>query len=309
MPSPGVTDRGAAPARLVFVPGMKPKPPPGAHARLILRVLGAALSRVRPGAARLLEEHPERFTLIAWTYRFYQRHRDTALDAAGVERLLANPEPSAADTAEIDALARRLSRLLRFAGDALPLLGRLVARRALRLTLTEVHRYFADHDGLGSAIRGDLARELAQAAERGERVLLVAHSLGSVIAYETLWELTQVQSSARVDLFVTLGSPLASRFIRRRLAGARLKGAERYPGNVRRWVNFSAKGDDTALHPRLRPFFGPMLELGLLESLEDHTGLYNHYRSEIGLNVHDAYGYLAHPLVASVIGDWLEGRL
>src|SRR5690606_12844055 len=91
LPSPGVTDRGAAPARLVFVPGMKPKPPPGAHARLILRVLGAALSRVRPGAARLLEEHPERFTLIAWTYRFYQRHRDTALDAAGVERLLADP--------------------------------------------------------------------------------------------------------------------------------------------------------------------------------------------------------------------------
>ena len=309
MPSPRVTDSGAAPARLLFVPGMKPKPPAHEHAQLILRLLAGALARARPGAERLLDERPERLTLIAWTYRFDQRHRDTALDAAGVERLLAHPEPSAAEIAESDALARRLSRLWRFAGDALPLLGRLVARRALRLTLTEVHRYFADHDGLGSAIRGELARELAQAAERGERVLLVAHSLGSVIAYETLWELTQARSSAAVDLFVTLGSPLASRFIRRRLAGARLKGAERYPANVRRWVNFSAKGDDTALHPRLRPFFGPMLELELLESLEDHTGLYNHYRTEIGLNVHEAYGYLAHPLVAGVIGDWLKARL
>ncbi len=285
---------------------MKPKPPPEAHRQLLLRVLVASLERVRPTAARLLAEHPERLTLAAWTYRFYRRHRDTALDEAGVERLLANPEPSPEDTAEIDALARRLSRLLRVAGDALPLLGRLVARPALRLTLAEVHHYFDDRDGLGSAIRAELAEELARADARGERVLLIAHSLGSVIAYETLWEASRAGASFRVDLFATLGSPLASRFIRRRLAGTRHAGPERYPGNIRRWVNFSAKADDTALHPRLRPFFAPMLELGLLESLEDHTGLYNHFRSEIGLNVHDAYGYLANPLVATVIGDWLE---
>jgi hypothetical protein len=28
-------------------------------------------------------------------------------------------------------------------------------------------------------------------------------------------------------------------------------------------------------------------------------------RSELGLNAHDAYGYLDQPLLADLIGDWL----
>lgn len=303
MPANGVTEDGKP--RIVFVPGMKPKPPPDQHREALLEVLIAALRRGRPGSERALVEHPEILTLVSWTYRFYGEHRDIRLDLPGIERLIARPDPDERDRAEIDALEKRLSRLIRVLGDALPFLGRLIARPSLRLTMSEVRRYFSDHDGLGSAIRGSLARELEDAAARGERVLLIAHSLGSVIAYETLWELTRRGSAARVDLFITLGTPLATRFIRRHLRGADRRGPERYPANVRRWVNFSAKGDETALHPRLKPFFGPMVELGLLESLEDHTGLYNHFRNAVGLNVHEVYGYLMHPLVATSIGDWL----
>jgi hypothetical protein len=298
---------------------MKPKPPPTEHRRELVRVLAAGLARARPGSAPLLIERPERFVLVSWTYEFYHRHRDLALDLPGIERLLENPEPSSDDTRDIDTLARRLSRLWRFLGDALPWLGWLIARPAMRLTMTEVLRYSSNHDGIAGSIRANLRHELEHAAEAGERVLLIAHSLGSVIAYDALWEASQDRPPGgarvdprvdpRVDLFVTLGSPLATRFIRRRLHGARRRGRDRYPANVRRWVNFSAKGDDTALHPRLRPFFGEMIELGLLESLEDHTGLYNHFRGDMGLNVHKSYGYLSHSLVAGLIADWLAARL
>jgi hypothetical protein len=131
--------------------------------------------------------------------------------------------------------------------------------------------------------------------------------LGSVIAYDTLWELSHAPqpSTGRVDTFITLGSPLATHFIRRALHGATARGRARYPTNVRHWSNFSAQGDVTALHPRLTPFFREMRELGLIESMDDHVGLENHYRGSVGLNVHEIYGYLANPQVATAIGDWL----
>ncbi|MGB7215528.1 MAG: hypothetical protein WBE98_10855, partial [Gammaproteobacteria bacterium] len=77
--------------RIVFVPGMKPKPPPRPHKRELLRTLVAGLAWVRPAAARWLREHEDRFTLVSWTHRFYGRYRDISLDLPGVERLLHQP--------------------------------------------------------------------------------------------------------------------------------------------------------------------------------------------------------------------------
>ena len=92
---------------------------------------------------------------------------------------------------------------------------------------------------------------LLEAWSAGEQVLLIGHSLGSVIAYDTLWELSRGErhENGRVSLFMTLGSPLASPMILRGVQGARLSGRERYPEIVDRWQNFSARGEITALHP------------------------------------------------------------
>src|SRR5690606_41612919 len=131
---------------------------------------------------------------------------------------------------EIESAARRVKRLWHLVGDALPFFGRLVARPELRLTMREVLRYFSDEDGIASEIRGLLKTVLRQSWRADERVLLIGHSLGSVIAYDTLWELSREDGDpGRVELFMTLGSPLATRFIRRSLRGADRDGAERYP--------------------------------------------------------------------------------
>ncbi len=284
---------------------MKPKPPPEAHRRELLRALVAGLAWERPEAARLFRAHEEWFELVSWTHRFYGSYRDIGLDAPGVDYLLQNPEPTEDDLREIQSTARRVRRLSHLVGDALPFLGRLIARPDLRVTIAEVHRYFGDEDGIATEIRHLLASALREAWAARRRVLLIGHSLGSIIAYDTLWELTHLEAcEARVDLLVTLGSPLSTRFMRNRLHGADRSGRERYPGNVRRWVNFAAVGEMTALRP-VRPYFTEMLELGLVESIEDHLDLYNHFRSTTGLNVHMSYGYLTHRAVAACIGDWL----
>jgi hypothetical protein len=136
---------------------------------------------------------------------------------------------------------------------------------------------------------------------------VLGHSLGSVIAYDTLWELTHVhRSGGAVDLLVTFGSPIATHFVQRSIKGGRERGAARYPHNVRRWVNLTARGDTTALQPRVKPTYREMLDLKLVDSIEDFVEFDNFFRNNLGLNPHESYGYLAQPLLAGIIGDWLD---
>jgi hypothetical protein len=295
-------------ARIIFVPGMKPKPPPDVHRRELLRVMLAGLARTRPEAARRLAASFDCFSLVGWTFAFYGTHRAIELDLPGIDRLLERPLPTPEELREIGAWPRTLLRHWHVLGDRLPWLGRYIAQPAMRLTMLEAGRYLGDRDGIGSATRALLADVLDRAWRAGERVLLIGHSLGSVIAYDALWELSR-GSQARagtVDLFVTLGSPLATRFVRHALRGAHEHGATRYPANIRRWVNFAARGDITALYPQLAPVFVEMVARGLVESIQDHVDLDNHFRGPLGLNVHEAYGYLVHARVADTIGAWLE---
>lgn len=294
--------------KIIFVPGMKPKPPPDLHLHELRRCLAVGLACARPEAARAFMADPSCLTLVSWTHRFYGRYRDLALDSPGIDRILREPEPSAQDLAEIESLERKIRRFVHLLGDSLPLVGRLIARPEMRLTMAEARRYLFDQDGVATDIRSMLETPLTAAWDAGEEVLLIGHSMGSVIAYDTLWELAHVaRDPRRVDLFMTLGSPLASRLIRENVRGVGRSGAQRYPTNIRRWENFAAVGEMTALRPRLVRYYGGMVELGLVDSLTDHVDVYNHFRGDIGLNPHKSYGYLIAPQVAGMIADWLLG--
>ena len=285
---------------------MKPKPPPEAHLRELCRALTAGLAWARPEAARRFLGDPDCLTLVPWTYRFYGSYRDIALDQPGIDHVLHQPEPSADDLREIDSLERKVRRYVHILGDAMPFFGRLIAQPEMRLTMAEARRYLFDAGGVATEIRAMLKEPLVKAWDEGQDVLLIGHSLGSVIAYDALWELAhEARDTRRVDMFMTLGSPLASRLIRRNLRGVKREGIDRYPTNIRRWENFAARAEMTALHPRLKRYFGEMLDLGLVETFVDHTDVYNHFRGDIGLNVHKSYGYLVAPQVAGTIADWL----
>ena len=292
-------------ARVIFVPGLAPKPAADVYRAQLFRVLLAALQRARPRAASILAAQPDAFVLVAWTHFFYPADRDISLDLAGIDRLLTQ-EATTEDRREIASWSRRLDFLVRTAGDAVPLLARL-ANSAIRAQLRDVSRYQRDSDGIGTRIRALVREALESAWAAGARVLLIGHSLGSVICYDTLWDLSRERgASPRVDLFMTLGSPLATHVIRRRLRGTNERGADAYPRNIARWVNFTARADTTALHPRLEPRFREMLDLGLVESIEDHVDLTNCFRGASGLNTHEAYGYLFQRTLAEIVGEFIE---
>jgi hypothetical protein len=244
---------------------------------------------------------------VAWTYLFHGSHRDIAADLPAIERLLAQTGPTAEDLRELKSWQRRWLRRAHLIGDAWPFIGRRLAPLGTRRLMHEANRYLKNSDGVGAAVRAVLRATLEDAWRSGAQVLLMGHSLGSVIAYDTLWELTHVhRSSGEISVLLTLGSPIATRFVQRSLLGVHEENAARYPHNVRRWINLASNGDATALQPRLKPFFHEMLDLKLCDAIEDFVGFDNYFRGELGLNAHEAYGYLVQPILAEVVGDWLE---
>ena len=293
-------------ARIIFVPGLNPKPPPEIYRRQLLRVLLASLRRMRPEAADWLAANPAQFELVGWTYLFHGAHRDISVDLPGVERLLLQTEASIEDMRELGAWPRRALRFVHRVGDALPFLGRRFASAPIRRLMHEATRYLKNRDGVGAEVRASVRANLATAWAAGERVLILGHSLGSVIAFDTLWELTHVdRTNGEVSVLVTLGSPIATHIVQRSIKGAGERGAARYPHNIRRWVNLAARSDTTALQPRVKPRYREMLDLELVDSIEDYVEFDNYFRGSLGLNPHEAYGYLAQPLLAEIIGGWL----
>jgi hypothetical protein len=294
-------------ARIIFVPGLNPKPPPEIFRLQLARVLLASLRRMRPRAAAWLAANESQFELVAWTYLFHGAHRDISVDLAGIERLLVQTEASTEDLRELNAWPRRVLRWAHLAGDTWPFLGRRFASMPTRRLMHEATRYLKNRDGVGAEVRAAVRATLEAAWRRGESVLLFGHSLGSVIAYETLWELTHLHGSkGEVSLLMTMGSPLGTHFVQRSIMGAKKVGAARYPHDIRRWVNMTARGDTTALQPRLKPLYHEMLDLKLIDSIEDFVEFDNFFRNSLGINPHEAYGYLAQPLLAEIVGDWIE---
>ena len=292
--------------RIIFVPGKNPKPLPAEHRALLWRCLLGGVRKVDPDLVAAMCATTESFQLAAWNGLYYHQIKAVEDDLPWIEVLLEKSGPDPQDVREALSWRRRRARWLYTLADLLPFLIALLPDAAVKSTISETERYFNNHEGIGEQVRELLKAPLRRMFAEGDRVMVIGHSLGSVIAYDTLWELWHgEQNPGRVDLFLTLGSPLGMHFVQDRLVGFHAAAGRRFPGNICRWKNAAARGDLTALDRALKDDFAPMLELGLTESIEDmHADLYTYFRNQDGLNVHRSYGYLAHPLVGRVIADW-----
>lgn len=160
--------------------------------------------------------------------------------------------------------------------------GQWASGRALLGHLAQVSRYL-QRDGLDARIRARVHEALADGPS-----VVVAHSLGSVVALEALHE-----HSGPVPLLVTLGSPLAmSAVVWHRLAPR----PPRTPACVARWLNFWDRDDIVVARPRLDRRVLPN-EHGVAPETTrvDSAGMWTHTATK----------YLAQPLVATAIADAL----
>jgi len=289
---------------ILYVPGLKPKPEYSLHREQVMRCLLEGVRRIDPDTADEMARDEHCFDIVSWTYDFYGTHRDINLDLADIEAVLKQTQATAEDKQIATSWKRRFIRSLYRAADHLPFLIPHFADEDVELQLHDLRRYAKNEGDIAEIVRRAVKIPLRAAASAGRPILLYGHSMGSVIGYDSLWQLShEPAEEVRIDLMLTTGSPLGQRLIQHRLKGFRKQGVERFPGNIRRWINIAAIGELTAIDTTLNNDFGEMIRLGLVEDIED-LETYNYYRMNGVLNVHAEYGYLVNEVAANVIRDW-----
>jgi len=167
-----------------------------------------------------------------------------------------------------------------------------------------IHKYFKDlevyysEECLDEHDEKCLARELIRERladtirkYQGEEILLIGHSMGSIIAYDVL---TFMVPYIDIHTFITIGSPLgfpvvqgkiAAEWHSKRLVPPKLKTP---PGVKNHWSNLADLKDRIALIYDLSDNYQPNYR-GVVA--EDFV-VYNDYQSNHVINPHKSYGYL-----------------
>ncbi|MCU4415134.1 alpha/beta hydrolase [Acinetobacter sp. WU_MDCI_Axc73] len=122
----------------------------------------------------------------------------------------------------------------------------------------------------------DVHLRILKKIKKDEELIVIGHSLGSVIAYNLL---QQIQYPVKIKRFITLASPLAFRIIQEKITHPISR-----PKNLQGdWFNFYSKDDFLSAFPlRATPFnFTPPIINQEISTTVDHP--------------HEIAGYLRHP--------------
>jgi pimeloyl-ACP methyl ester carboxylesterase len=182
---------------------------------------------------------------------------------------------------------RTLARTPAFVQSALAALSAAsffgdVALRAMVADLRQVRRYLLDDE-----TRAHVQDRLAACITVDTRVV-VAHSLGSVAAYEAL----AAHPEWPPLTLVTLGSPLGiCNLVFDRLRPTPVDGRGAWPEAISAWTNVADAGDVVALVKDLRPRFGDRLRSFVVDN---------------GAHAHDVRPYLSAVETGRAIAEGLE---
>ncbi|MFJ3673900.1 hypothetical protein ACIPSE_46440 [Streptomyces sp. NPDC090106] len=208
-----------------------------------------------------VEKGFERELLAAW-WRAAAESDPAVVPPEAQEMLAATPR-------SVQVALRALSGSRFFAG---------IAIRAMVGDMKQVRRYLTDPQ-VRAVVRGRVLDTLGE-----DTRVVVAHSLGSVVAYEALC----ARPGHRVRALVTLGSPLGVRHL---IFDRLLPNPGTWPGDEQlKWTNIADEGDVVALVKDLRPCFGDRV----------HS-----VRVDNGAHAHDASAYLTDTWCGRAIAQGL----
>lgn len=157
--------------------------------------------------------------------------------------------PSGCDYKSGDARARRasndpdlkevistagsiLSAITALVADDTGAVGQLRALSADAAFLSDSRKRCAAEQRLGDA--------LDRARKEGRPVILVAHSLGAIVAYDYL---SSRGDTGLVEQFITIGSPVGAPSLRRLLIGGDDADTLTRPASVKHWINIRNEND------------------------------------------------------------------
>lgn len=202
-------------------------------------------------------------------------------------------------------------------------LDRILLNSDMSLNFTAVtdkiiHHFFRDLDiYYSSALAEDLHKEVHPRQiirERLERtlkkhrrknILLIAHSMGSIVAYDVL---TQSVLKVEVNTLVTIGSPLGlplvvSKIVSEQQQRLHNETTVKTPERVcQAWYNLSDLKDKVAIDYSLSDDFAENShQVKVIDQI-----IYNNYEFEGKRNPHKVYGYLRTPELAVIVDSFLN---
>ena len=195
---------------------------------------------------------------------------------------------------------------------ASPVLGVLgLTTLLVSLVAKDFALYLRGNTDFTEQVRGRVRDKLTELLRRGDKVALISHGTGCAVAYDVLWQLSHDErfrdefSGAKVDIFVTMGSPISDNMVRRRLLGAGRRSTERFPTNIITWENLSAEDDYMCHDKTVADDLKAMMREHVISSINDYR-VYNHAMRYGKSNPHCSLGYFIHPRTAKIIVDWIE---
>ena len=206
--------------------------------------------------------------------------------------------------------ADRGAQVLDIFTNALTIKDDLIVRYLDEIKLYTKDQYIAD------TLRNSLEKKLSAAWDSGKEVMIISHSMGTIIAFDVLWRFSHSQlpkykkyRKNYVSNLTTMGSPLGDNAVKDFLLNRKSNKSEAtfYPTNIRAWHNYSAVGDVVCFDQSLADdYMDRMCKLQVLKDFREYTNLYNPFVYGSGkANAHKSFGYLAQPKLAKWIGKFL----
>ncbi|MCH8807820.1 MAG: alpha/beta hydrolase [Planctomycetes bacterium] len=143
---------------------------------------------------------------------------------------------------------------------------------------------------------------------RQDDVMLIAHSMGSIIAYDVLRDLGQDHPELSIAHFVTIGAPLGLPHVKHHIVEERgYDPTVRTPSVVTKsWMNFADRRDPVALDTHLRDDYQANMH-GVRAQDDLVRNDYVEPQSEPAKsNPHKSYGYLRTPELSQHVHDFLR---
>jgi len=310
---------GESDRSVLFVHGRSFKPSPGTY----LDVLASAL------AAGIEGDFPESLSALASVSKILAYYGDLTneflaskgeaydeqLDISDMQNVLHElkqlDRKKGFSVARYDKLPGK-SAVSEFAASVLaPVLSAVGLEKPLVSTATkDLGEYWKRDSDLGKAMLSRVRDSICRALDSDHRLLLVSHGTGSILTWDALWELSHDPEFApryadsKIDVWLTLGSPLGDSMVRKQLRGVDRKGRERFPTNILAWHNVSAEDDYMSHDNTVSDDYKAMLKQRQISSIRDYR-IYNMAVRYGRSNPHNLIGYLVHPRIAKIVNDWL----
>ncbi|MDA3941890.1 MAG: alpha/beta hydrolase [Spirochaetia bacterium] len=262
-----------------------------------------------------------KFQMVYWATVLHQKPYDlTVLDnkdplylkepytKAGAELIIKEEKESRKQIREL--INEQLDRIFLEEDGSLNFTG--LTDFILRHFVKDLDAYYSDEPGQENyqQSRERIHQQLAEILikNRRKKILLIAHSMGSIIALDVL---NRYASDIKIHTLVTIGSPLGNPVVQSKmLSDVKINSSElslmKTPENIKNaWFNLADFKDKVAFNYKLTKDFLPnhyhVQPRDMLVS--------NNYEYKGEPNPHKSYGYLRCPEMASIISEFLRWQL